>query len=124
MNTVLLGMVGIGLSLVVHALTPAEQWWIAAASMGVCGLLLPILNGPVYAILQSVVEVSIQGRVFALQNSINSGASVLALILVGALSDVLNVQKLLLYNGIGVCVMALWAVMSPTMKEIEKNRQG
>jgi MFS transporter, DHA3 family, macrolide efflux protein len=123
-NTVLLGMVGIGISLVVHALTPPDHWWIAAASMGLCGLLLPILNGPVYAILQSVVEVSIQGRVFALQNSINSGASVLALVLVGVLSDVLTVQHLLLYSGIGVCVMALWAVLSPSLQAIEKNRQG
>ena len=123
-NTVLMGMVGIGISLVAHALTPPEHWWIAAASLGLCGLLLPILNGPVYAILQSVVEVSIQGRVFALQNSVNSGASVLALVLVGVLSDVLTVQHLLLYSGIGVCIMALWAVLSPSLQVIEKNRQG
>ena len=122
-NTVLLGMSGVAISLVIHALTPIEYWWIAAASMGLCGLLLPILNGPVYAILQSVVDVSIQGRVFALQNSVNSGASVLALVLVGVLAEGLNVQQILLYSGIGVCIIVIWAVLSPSLQVIEKNRQ-
>jgi DHA3 family macrolide efflux protein-like MFS transporter len=123
-NTILMGMAGTGLCLLGHALTPAEQWWIAPATMAICGLLLPVLNGPVYAILQSVIDETIQGRVFALQNSLNSGVSVIALILVGVFSTALTVQQILLYSAIGVCCMAVWAILSPSMRSIEEPRQS
>ncbi|MBI9051063.1 MAG: MFS transporter [Anaerolineaceae bacterium] len=122
--TILTAMLGIGFSLLLHAVTPPDAWWIAAAAMAICGFLLPIMNGPVYAILQSVIDVNIQGRVFALQNSLNSAVSVLALLLIGLFADMLSVQQILLISSLGAITIAIWGFLNSSIRHVEENRQN
>jgi len=115
---------GIGLSLVLHATAPAEHWWVAAVGIGVCGLLFPVMNGPVYAILQTHIEEGIQGRIFALQGSLNSGVSALALLMVGLLADLVSVKQILIFTSLGIFLLGLWGIFSPALMNFETDRQA
>jgi DHA3 family macrolide efflux protein-like MFS transporter len=122
--TILTAMMGIGLSLVLHATAPAEHWWVAAVGIGVCGLLFPVMNGPVYAILQTHIEEGIQGRIFALQGSLNSGVSALALLMVGLLADLVSVKQILIFTSLGIFLLGLWGIFSPALMNFETDRQA
>jgi DHA3 family macrolide efflux protein-like MFS transporter len=121
--TILAAMLGIGMSLLLHACTPAESWWIAGIGIGLCGLLFPVMNGPVYAILQANIEEGIQGRIFALQGSLNSGVSALALLMVGLVSEFVSVRQILVFTSLGIILLALWGFLTPSLLKIESNRQ-
>jgi DHA3 family macrolide efflux protein-like MFS transporter len=121
--TILAAMLGIGMSLLLHACAPAESWWVAGIGVGLCGLLFPVMNGPVYAILQANIEEGIQGRIFALQGSLNSGVSALALLMVGLVSEIVSVRQILVFTSLGIILFAVWGFLTPSLLKIESNRQ-
>ncbi|MCB0000509.1 MAG: MFS transporter, partial [Anaerolineales bacterium] len=73
--TSLAGLIGISLGLLVIGFTPANLFWLAVGGMAFTGFMLSLTNGPVMAIIQSVVAPEKQGRVFTLLASVSSGIS-------------------------------------------------
>jgi hypothetical protein len=59
--TSLLGIVGIGLGVLMIGLALADMFWLAIVGHVVLGLMQPIANGPLLALVQSVVRPDMQG---------------------------------------------------------------
>ena len=64
--TTLTAMVALGVAVTAVGLTPASSFLWALVSMSCVGLIVPLVNGPVYAILQATIAPDYQGRVFSL----------------------------------------------------------
>ncbi len=57
------------------AIAPADQFKVALAGMFITGMMNPIANGALTAIMQSNVKPEMQGRVFTTLNSMASAMS-------------------------------------------------
>ena len=73
--TTLTAMAALGVAVIAVGLTPASSFLWALVSMSCVGLIVPIVNGPVYAILQATIAPDYQGRVFSLVTSLATAAA-------------------------------------------------
>ena len=121
-STSLLGVVGIGGGVLLAGAAPASMFWLAGAGILVTGLSNPVANGPIGAILQSVVKPEMQGRVFTLVDSAATAMMPLSLAIAGPVSDALGIQAWYVIGG-GLCVvLAVAARFMPVLMNIEQDR--
>ena len=81
--TMLFGLAGMGLGCLAIGLAPPTLFPMALFGMLWAGFFNPITNGPVFALMQSTVEPSMQGRVLGVLNSLSMLASPLAMAVAG-----------------------------------------
>jgi DHA3 family macrolide efflux protein-like MFS transporter len=117
--TSLAGLVLIGLGSLGLGLAPATAFPLAVIAMFVLGMGNPITNGPLFAIIQAVVEPDLQGRVLSLIGSASAAAAPLGLIIAGPVADLLGVRAWFLMGGILTLVMAMTALFIPGMMRLE-----
>jgi len=70
------------------------------------GLMLPLSNGPIQAILQTTIEPHMQGRFFSMMASVAGVAAPIGLMLAGPLAEFLGVRSWFIGGGIVCIVMA------------------
>jgi len=119
--TTMLGMTVLGLSLLVLSLTPGGFFQMALASIFVVGFMIPLIDGPIMAILQGTVAPEMQGRVFTMMGSLLWLTSPFGLAVAGPVSDWLGLQVWYATAGVlcGVTGLALFFV--PVVVNIEEN---
>ncbi len=128
--TWLFGLVGIGVGVLLIGLTPASMLWFAVVAMFIAGMMMPICNGPIYAMLQTIVPPGMQGRVFTLMGSISAAIAPLGLAIAGPIADVVGVRPWFWAGGTAAILMALIGALSPAIMQIEDrleragDRQG
>lgn len=98
---------------------PSNGYFIALAGMALFGFLNPMINGPLFAVMQAKVEPEIQGRVFSFLHAGASFASPLGLIIAGPVSDATNNNQLwFLVGGILTLVAGLASFFVRDIREI------
>jgi DHA3 family macrolide efflux protein-like MFS transporter len=122
--TTMMGAVVLGLGFVVLGLTPGNLFWMALASTFVVGLMIPMVDGPIMAILQGTVEPSMQGRVFTIMGSLLWITSPFSLALAGPVSDRLGLQVWYVVAGVLCAAMGLSGFFIPAIVNIEENNNG
>ena len=120
--TSLVGLIFMGLGLVGLGLTPAAAFGLAVGCVFFAGMMNPIVNGPLFAVLQSVVEPEMQGRVFTLIMSVSMAMTPLGLIIAGPLADVLGPQAWFVVGGIATVLMGVVGFFIPAIMHIEDDR--
>lgn len=119
--TTLMGMGVLGIGFVVLGLTPGSWMWLGLTSVFVAGLMIPLVDGPIMAILQSSVSPELQGRVFMLMGSLLSLTSPFGLAVAGPISDWLGLSIWYLTAG-GLCMgMGMAGFLIPAIAGIEEN---
>ncbi len=122
--TTMMGMVVLSLGFVVLGLTPGGLFWIALASIFVVGLMIPLIDGPIMAILQGTVAPEIQGRVFTLMGSLLWMTSPFSLAIAGPVSDWLGLQVWYVAAGVLCGATGLACFFVPAIVNIEQNHNG
>jgi DHA3 family macrolide efflux protein-like MFS transporter len=124
--TSMLGLIGMGIGILMIGLSGANAFWIAVAGMALGGLMNPLVNGPLFAIVQSTVDPSMQGRVFTLLGSLSAAMSPLSLAVAGPLADKLGIPIWYIISGIACILMGVFSfAIKPVMHlEDEKDRQN
>jgi MFS transporter, DHA3 family, macrolide efflux protein len=117
--TSLVGLLGLGLSTLVIGLTPAASFILALGGMFAVGLMMPIVNGPILALLQGLVAPEMQGRVFTLLSSFASAASPLGLAVAGPVADALGVRLWFVLGGVVTMLMGVTGFFIPAVMRIE-----
>jgi DHA3 family macrolide efflux protein-like MFS transporter len=120
-HTTMIGMVVLGLGFVVLGFTPGGLFWMALASMFVVGLMIPLIDGPIMAILQGTVVPEMQGRVFTLMGSLLWITSPFGLAVAGPVSDWLGLQVWYVTAGVLCGVIGLAGFFIPALVNIEEN---
>ena len=113
--TVLLGVIGIGLGVLVFGLAPANLFWLAVVGRGITGFMSPIANGPLHAIMQSKIEPEMQGRVMGLTNSLCMMMMPIALLIAAPVAEWIGLR--VWYWAGGALVMIIGA-LSFTIRDV------
>lgn len=121
MHLSLAAAIGFGLSLLIVSLTPATLFWLAVVGMFSGGFMLSLLNGPIMAIIQSVVAPEKQGRVFTLLSSFSSGMAPLGLIFAGPIADVFGVRSWLFISAIVMIIVGGASFFVPSVIHIAEE---
>jgi DHA3 family macrolide efflux protein-like MFS transporter len=119
--TSVLGLFGMGVGTLVIAFAPGEYFWLALAGMALLGVMNPIANGPLFALLQGNIRADMQGRVFTLVGSCAGAMSPLGLMVAAPLVDTLGIQFWYMLGGISVIVMAASMLMVRSVLRLEED---
>jgi DHA3 family macrolide efflux protein-like MFS transporter len=122
--TTLVGMGALGLGFVVLGLTPGGWFWLGLTCVFVAGFVIPLIDGPIMAILQSTVSPEIQGRVFMLMGSLLSLTSPFGLAVAGPVSDWLGLTVWYLTAGVLCGATGVAGFFIPAIVGIEHNHNG
>lgn len=117
--TSLTGIIGLGIGVMLIGFAPANAFAIAIAGNVILGLMMPIANGPIGALLQAIVRPDMQGRVMSLLNSGATAISPLGLLIAGPVSDWLGVRIWFWAGGILCVIIALGAFFVPVIMNVE-----
>ncbi len=119
--TTMAGLLGLGIGFSLIGLIPSDMFWLAVLSAFIAASMIPMVNGPVHAILQATVEPQMQGRVFTLLGSLGSAMAPLGLIIAGPVADAIGVQSWYVIGGVACIVIAVTGYFIPALMNIEDN---
>jgi DHA3 family macrolide efflux protein-like MFS transporter len=122
--TALIGMFGLGVGYSILGLVPPHLYVLAIVGSLVAGLMIPMINGPVRAILQAVVEPEKQGRVYTLMRSMGSAMVPLGLVIAAPLADRISVPVFYLIGGVGCALIGVLGLFLPPLMHIEDGAPG
>ena len=120
--TSLTGVLGMGAAILGVGVLPAGALYVALGLFLLAGLMNPIANGPLMAILQSRVAPEMQGRVFSLLSSLVTAISPLSLAVAGPLADLIGIQPLYLIAGVSILGLGFLALLTPAVVHVEEGR--
>ena len=122
--TTLTGIIGLGIGVLLTGLAPADLFILALAGNVILGIMIPIANGPVGALLQSIVRPDMQGRVMSLVNSGATAIAPLGLLLAGPFSDWLGIRVWFWAGGILCMLIAIGAFFRPAIMNVESHHDA
>jgi DHA3 family macrolide efflux protein-like MFS transporter len=122
--TVMMGMTALGVGFVVLSLTPPALFWMALASLFVVGFMIPLIDGPIMAILQGTVAPEVQGRVLMMVGSLLSLTSPVGLAVAGPVSDWLGLRIWYLTAGLLAAASGAAGFFVPALIHLEENHTG
>jgi len=122
--TSLVGLLGIGAAFLIVGFAPGSVYALAVGGMFLGGVMMPITNGPLFAIVQAAVAPEMQGRVFTLIGSVGSGMAPLGLIVAGPVADLLGVRTWFVFGGAVTALMGGLGFFLPVVVNVEENRAG
>lgn len=121
--TAMMGVIGIGLGILIVGLAPANMFWLAVAGMTLSGLMNPITNGPLSAIVQAEVKPEFQGRVMGTIMSLSTLMTPISLIVAGPFSDLLGIRTWYIVAGLVSLLMGVGAFFTPLIMNVEQERR-
>jgi DHA3 family macrolide efflux protein-like MFS transporter len=119
--TSLLGMVIGGLGIMCVGLVPSSGFLWALTALFVAGAMNPLINGPLFAILQATVAPEMQGRVFTLVSSFASAMMPISLAVAGPLADAVGIRPWYVFGGLIFSLIGLASFFVPAIVKIEEN---
>ncbi len=122
--TSMLGLLLIGFATLGIGLAPASAFTFAVVVTFLAGFANPLTNGPIFAVMQSVVEPGMQGRVFTLLGSVATAMTPLGLIIAGPVADKFGVQTWFILGGIVTAAMGVAGYFIPAVVNIEQNHSN
>jgi DHA3 family macrolide efflux protein-like MFS transporter len=120
--TTLLGLVLMGLGFAGMGLLPSGGYQMALIAAFFTAMMMPIVNGPLHAILQASVDPEMQGRVFTLVGSLSSAMAPLGLVIAGPLSDAFGIQIWYIVGGVTCSLMGIAGFLIPAVMKIEEKQ--
>jgi MFS transporter, DHA3 family, macrolide efflux protein len=113
---------GIGLGILIVGLAPANLFWLAVFGMTFSGLMNPLANGPLGAIMQANVKPEMQGRVMGVVISLSMLMSPLSLAIAGPVSDIIGIRTWYWLAGLLCLLLGVASFFTPTIMNVESNR--
>jgi len=122
--TSMIGIIVLGIGVMLIGLAPARLFIVAIIGSILLGVTIPLTNGPIGALLQSIIRPDMQGRVMSLLVSGATAISPLGLLIAGPLSDALGIQVWFWVAGIICVIIGIAGFFIPAIMNIENNKAG
>jgi DHA3 family macrolide efflux protein-like MFS transporter len=103
-------------------MTPVGMLFLAIGMAFIVGFTGPIVDGPLFAVMQSTVEPGMQGRVFTLINSLTGVMTPIGLLIAGPIADTFGVRTWYIAGGIVTALLGLVSFAIPAILRIEDGR--
>jgi len=101
------------------ALAPSHWFWLAVGWWFISGITYAAGNAPMMTVIQLTVPNELQGRVFALLNTVMAFAAPLGLLIAGPLGETMGVRGLFVLGGVLSALICLAGFLSPALMRIE-----
>jgi DHA3 family macrolide efflux protein-like MFS transporter len=120
--TSLSGVIGVGMSVVLFGLAPANMFFLLLVASFLQGFAVVFANGPLQAVFQSTIAPEVQGRIFSLLGAGAAAMMPLSLLIAGPVADRLGVQFWYVIGG-AICILTtIVASFIPAIMNIEQNQ--
>lgn len=113
---------GIGFSMI--GLLPSDAFPLAVGAYALSALMIPFINGPIHAVMQSSVRPEMQGRVVSLMGTMAQLAMPLGLAIAGPVSDAIGIQAWFIVGGIVMSLIGVIGFVIPALRNIENQHGG
>jgi len=120
--TVLLGVIGIGLGVLIFGLAPSNLFWLAVVGMAITGFMSPVANGPLHAIMQSKIEPEMQGRVMGLTNSLCMMMMPIALLIAAPVAEWIGLRVWYWAGGALVMIITALSFLIRDVADLENSK--
>lgn len=117
--TTFMGLVLSGISFAAIGFVPPTGFPLAVGIFLISAMMLPLINGPISAVIQSAVMPEMQGRVISLISTFAGLAMPIGLTVAGPLSDAMGIQTWFIIGGIFMSLAGIFGFLSPAMRGIE-----
>ncbi len=118
------GLFGIGIGAFLLGLAPSSLLMLAIVGSLIIGLMMPMVNGPIFAVMQSTVAPDLQARVMSLMGSVSAGAAPIGLAIAGPVSDFIGIQIWFVISGFVCISLAVTGLAIPAVMNIEADRSA
>jgi DHA3 family macrolide efflux protein-like MFS transporter len=118
-----LAMFGTALGLLLVGVAHNVAFQLALAGIFIAGLMNVLMNGPAFALLQTVVDEDMQGRVLSLVISLANAMTPLGLMIAGPLADKTGVNVMFIFASLVFVICGVFTLINPAVRNIE-NRQS
>ena len=112
----------LGVYILVSGLLSSDAFVVFVCLTSIGGFSAPFYNGPFTSILQSYIEHSALGRVFALFGSLSLLPSMVGILLTGYIADTVGVTNAFLISGILILLLGICSFFLPSVMRLEKNK--
>jgi DHA3 family macrolide efflux protein-like MFS transporter len=119
--TVLVGLLGMGVGMLLIGLTPSTMLGMALAAIALAGVTGSLVDGPIFAIFQSAIDPGMQGRVISVFMSLVSMTVPFGMIFGGLFADRFGVPLLFIMGGAVCLAAAILSFSSPAILSLEEN---
>ena len=116
-----LAMFGTALGLLLVGVAHNVAFQLAMAGIFIAGLMNVLMNGPAFALLQTVVEEDMQGRVLSLVISLASAMAPLGLMVAGPLAEKTGVNAMFIFASIVFVICGVFTLINPAVQNIENS---
>jgi len=118
-RTMLMGIFGMGIGILLVGFAPANLLPLAIVGFFIGSAMNAITNGSAFALLQTVVEPELQGRVFTVVMSMAGAISPLSLAVGGPVADWLGVRTLYFFAAAALLLLAVTGTRVPAVLNLE-----
>ncbi|MDP1546469.1 MAG: MFS transporter [Anaerolineales bacterium] len=122
--TSLTGIALFSFAILAIAAAPTNGFWVMLVSMFLIGFMMPMVNGPIHALFQSVVEPGMQGRVLSLISSVAQAMMPLGFLIAGPITDATSYQTWFWVAGSLNLLIGLGGFFVPALMNIEDNHKS
>jgi MFS transporter, DHA3 family, macrolide efflux protein len=119
--TSLIGITGIGAGVMLVAFAPSNGFLLALVGMVIIGVMNSMANGPLGALLQSIVRKDMQGRVMSLVSSAATAMTPIGLLIAGPVSDLIGIRTWYWIAGLISLLMGVAGFFIPAVMNVEDN---
>ena len=116
-----LAMFGTALGLLLVGVAQNVAFQLAMAGIFIAGLMNVLMNGPAFALLQTVVEEDMQGRVLSLVISLASAMAPFGLMVAGPLAEKTGVSAMFIFASIVFVICGVFTLINPAVQNIENS---
>lgn len=92
-----------------------------AVLSAILGITIPFYNGPLTALIQTLVHPALLGRVFSFFLSISLLPALIGLLATGIVADAIGVANVFLVSGLIIAVIGVSTFFIPTIMNVEKR---
>jgi DHA3 family macrolide efflux protein-like MFS transporter len=122
--TATMGMFGTAIGLLLVGLAHTVAFQLALAGIFIAGLMNVLMNGPAFALLQTVVDEDMQGRVMSLVISLANAMTPLGLLVAGPVADRTGVNVMFIFASLVFIVVGAFTMLNSDLRNIENNHRA
>ena len=120
-KTAMLALAAAGVGSAVVGLLPSSAFLLAVACFFLIGLMLPLINGSIFSLLQAVIPPELQGRILTIVVATSSAMAPVGLSVAGPVSDAFGVQVWFVVGGLVMVFFGVLSFFVPSMRDMEKT---
>lgn len=123
-STTMSGLIGMGAGILLVGFSSPTGYWLAFAGLVIAGLMNPLVNGPLFALLQTKVEPEMQGRVMSLVSSLSGAMAPLGMLIAAPVAERLGIQSWYIVGGLVCMLMGVSGFMIKAIYTIDEQLPG